>query len=73
MAPCKNNFKSQNEDTCPLCNSHQDDQNLVFKCPVIQKEIEPNEEISNIYSKNISIKLVQTLTKILEIRTHCLY
>ena len=72
MAPFKNNFKSQNEDTCQLCNSHQDDQNLVFKCPVIQKEIEPNEEISNIYSNNISIKLVQTLTKILEIRTHSL-
>ena len=72
MAPFKSNFKSQNEDACPLCNSHQDDQNLAFRCPVILKEIKPTCEIRNIYSNSISIELVQTLTRILEIRNNCL-
>ena len=72
MAPFKQNFKNLKETLCPLCSLHNDDQNLIFKCPVIVQQANPDGIVDNIYSGMITKDLVKQLAKAIQIRNLCL-
>ena len=50
--------------TCPLCNTHPDNQEFSFQCPVIRKEIEIEGNISDLYKEDIERNVIETILKI---------
>ena len=54
---------------CPVCMLHRDSQDLSLQCPEVKKEIGHNEgDIRELYGENIGRNIVNTVTKVLEIR-----
>ena len=53
---------------CPLCDEHQDKQELSYTCQVIKDEVEVKGNFEEIYSDNISVQTIETLQKITELR-----
>ena len=69
MAQFRDNFRNNSDcNLCPLCKNHIDSQNLAFKCPVILENIEIFGRLEDIFDKNISKKLAETLISILNLR-----
>ena len=53
---------------CPLCHVHLDNQEMAFQCSEITKELTMKGNLEDIFSENIKLETVETLTKIVEIR-----
>ena len=66
------NFRagSANSRLCPLCESHNDNQNLITECSVIKENIKGSlhQEVKNIYSPNIVISSIKSLLKAIKLR-----
>ena len=64
------NFRgSQNMVMCPLCSLHLDSQDLGLQCPEVRKEIHHSGgDIKEIYGEKIGKDIVNTVTKVMEIR-----
>ena len=56
--------------SCPLCHVHLDNQEMAFQCSEITKELTIRGNLEDIFSENIKLETVETLTKIVEIRKH---
>ena len=56
--------------SCPLCHVHLDNQEMAFQCSEITKELTMKGNLEDIFSENIKLETVETLTKIVEIRKH---
>ena len=66
MAKFGQNYRGGKEKiVCPLCESHLDNQELSYICPVIRNECKCS---SDIYSEEIHKNTVETIEKIVEIR-----
>ena len=53
---------------CPLCDTHLDNQEMAFKCPIIRKEIAVKGSINDIYQEEIDLETVNTILKISKYR-----
>ena len=63
------NFRGGNEIImCPLCRLHPDNQENSLNCPETRKETEIKGNLCDIFKENIGTGIVETLTKIVEIR-----
>ena len=62
----------QDPISCPLCRNHLDNQALSVQCEVLQKEINPSRNISDIYKDDICIETIETVTKIAKYRKQLL-
>ena len=63
------NYQAGNTpDICPLCKLRYDNQELSLLCPEIKKEIIVRGDIKEIYKDNIEDNIIDTLTKIMEVR-----
>ena len=63
------NFRGQGPiEFCPLCQKHEDLQELSFKCPAVLEKINVNEEYVNIFGSDISQNLGKTLSEIAKMR-----
>ena len=69
MAPFKENFKGSHQNNlCPLCEEHPDDQNLLFSCPFwIRRGL--HGRIQEIYCESPTKDLVKTLAEIIAVRS----
>ena len=69
MARFGQNYRGGKEKiVCPLCDSHIDNQDLSYICPVIRKEVKIRGSSSDIYCQEINKNTVETLEKIVEVR-----
>ena len=69
MAKFGQNYRGGKEKiVCPLCESHLDNQELSYICPVIRNEFKISGSSSDIYSEEIHKNTVETIEKIVEIR-----
>ena len=69
MANFKENFRGiQGHSPCPLCLFHMDTQSMAFQCPQLISEGLINGNLQDIFSENIPMELVNTLTKIVSYR-----
>ena len=65
------NFRGQNGSRlCPLCSLHADSQDLLASCVIVSEMFEGNiqDDIDNIYSKNLEIKSIKILTRAISVR-----
>ena len=59
----------QNMVMCPLCMLHLDSQDRSLQCPEVRKEINhTGGDIKEIYGEKIGKDIVNTVTKVMEIR-----
>ena len=76
MHDYNDNFRAGSEvgRLCPLCNIHNDNQNLISQCTVIKENIKGNIQqiVTNIYSPNIVITSVKKLAEISALRENLL-
>ena len=69
MARFGQNYRGGKEKIVyPLCDSHIDNQDLSYICPVIRKEVKIRGSSSDIYCQEINKNTVETLEKIVEVR-----
>ena len=68
MAPFGENFKGKGSVSCPLCETHLDDQALCFQCPILLKKVEIKCSMEDIYIDEIKIETAQTVVKVLKTR-----
>ena len=69
MSNFKENYRgSQGHSPCPLCLVHLDSQAAAFQCPKLKQEINVKGNLDKIFSDEIPLDLVITLTNILEYR-----
>ena len=60
MSRFSDNFKGKtNIEPCPLCNSHDDRQSLVFVCPVVSDKIAPQVKYENIFAPVVSSEVAE--------------
>ena len=53
---------------CPLCSSHLDNQDMLFKCPSIKEKIKVNIDVKKIYTGLVNNEEMKELTKLLRMR-----
>ena len=69
MAQYSGNFKGKGPvELCPLCGTHSDLQEMSFKCPVVLKNIELNEDYENLFKTKLSKELAENLLAIVNVR-----
>ena len=69
MAKFGGNYKGQGPpELCPLCGSHEDNQEKSFQCPKVLDKIKITEDYFNIFETKISLNLSKTITAIVELR-----
>ena len=69
MSKFSDNFKGKTDiKPCPLCNSHDDCQSLIFECPVVRDKIGPQVLYENIFSPVVSSEVAEVLEEIEFIR-----
>ena len=69
MADFQENFQgSQGHTPCPLCLVHSDSQALAFQCPKLKSEVELRGKYDDIFTEEIPLELVETLTKVMKYR-----
>ena len=72
MHEYNDNFRAGSEvgRLCPLCDIHNDNQNLISQCTVIKENIKGDIQqiVTNIYSQNIVITSVKKLAEISALR-----
>ena len=72
MAKFGQNYRGGNEKiVCPLCDSHLDNQELSYICPVIRIELKISGSSSDIYSEEIHKNTVETIEKLLKLGKVC--
>ena len=70
MSNYSSNFKMNDETKkCPVCQNHDDTQELAFHCPSIQKDIDIFEDHDRIYGTQTSASVIKTLESIERIRS----
>ena len=70
MAEFGENFKAGADAVlCPLCLDDLDNQSHMFKCKLIQEEIDLNNDDTEVYGNNIKEDTAKIVTKILKIRS----
>ena len=69
MANFGENFRNNRGPVlCPFCETHLDNQALSLQCTEVKKQITIKTDITDIYTQNISLESIKTITKISEIR-----
>ena len=69
MAPLGENFRRGDvKKICPIYHIHFDNQNSIFQCEMLRKEIEINGELKDIYCDKIKLKTAMKITEIEETR-----
>ena len=72
MANFQENFQGVKGHTpCPLCLIHFDSQAMAFQCPKVRSAVMVNGKLEDIFSEDIPMELVVTLTNILVYREKC--
>ena len=65
MALLGENFRGNEKyKICPLCSLHLDNQNLVFKCDILKKEMNIECREEDLYIDDIELKTAVTITEI---------
>ena len=59
----------ETEIPCPLCGLHRDTQESSFECMKIKQHVDIDVNFDNIFSDCINRQLVDSLKKIMELRT----
>ena len=69
MADFQENFQgSQGHTPCPLCLVHFDSQVLAFQCPKVKSEVQLRGKYDDIFTEDIPLELVKTLTEVMKYR-----
>ena len=69
MANFQENFPGNSgHNPCPLCLVHLDSQALCLQCPMVKSEIDIKGKIDDIFSEDIPMEIVNTLTKVMKLR-----
>ena len=70
MSKLGENFRGSRENIpCPLCGNHLDNQNMIFQCEVMKKEVNIKCKIEDIYQDTISLQTAINLEEIDKKRT----
>ena len=70
MSKLGENFRGSRENIpCPLCGNHLDNQNMIFQCEVMKKEVNIKCKIEDIYQDTISLQTAINLEEIDQKRT----
>ena len=65
MAKYGENFRGPSSQVmCPLCQMHEDSQDKSYECPVIRQDVKVTGNYDNIYSDEVKLETVETITKI---------
>ncbi len=69
MAKYGENYRGGQEFImCPLCDKHTDSQDMSFKCSSIEYDLKIKGNIQEIYKDNITIDMINKITKISKYR-----
>ena len=69
MANFQENFPGNSgHNPCPLCLVHLDSQALCLQCPMVKSEIDIKGKMDDIFSEDIPMEIVNTLTKVMKLR-----
>ena len=69
MANFQENFPGNSgHNPCPLCLVHLDSQALCLQCPMVKSEIDIKGKMDDIFTEDIPMEIVNTLTKVMKLR-----
>ena len=69
MLKFKENFKGNEEDnSCPLCKNHPDDQNKIEFCNVLKEKIGDVSKCKLLYTDTTNKEAYELITKVMDIR-----
>ena len=73
MSQYAGNFRGDRPTSqCPLCGSHDDEQQLSFTCPVVMKSVKIDANYEEIYQPKVQKYVVEKLKEIDKLRADCL-
>ena len=73
MAPLGENFRGNRDSvSCPLCSSHLDNQDQLFQCPALRKEINITCDMDDKLTESINLETAEMMTQVLKLRHNLL-
>ena len=73
MLNFKENYKgNNNDDICPLCKKHTDDQNKIESCTVLKENINDLNKCRLLYTDTTNEEAIEILSKVMDIRNNIL-